>query len=86
MLLHARQSYRIRELVSLTGRHFSRFVFTPAFTYIQLLFSDVRRLVPVGQLSEGHAEIYKPGQIFLNKTFAYRGIVIASFDCKEFKR
>jgi hypothetical protein len=50
--------------------------------------SKSSRLVEVGYLTTQHSDLdrYDPGQLFINKTFAYRGIVIASFDCKEFRR
>ncbi|KHN81940.1 Polymerase delta-interacting protein 2 [Toxocara canis] len=40
---------------------------------------EIGRLIPPKKLTDGP---YAPGQLFLHKVFAYRGIVICSFKCK----
>jgi len=74
-MLHSRGNVlgRVHKTILLAGRRFS---------------SDKAPLVEVGHFADPliNGQRYEAGQIFLNRTFAYRGIVIASFDCKEFRR
>ncbi|KAI6241473.1 ApaG domain-containing protein [Aphelenchoides fujianensis] len=40
----------------------------------------------VGRFADKSTSRYKAGQLFLHRVFAYRGIIVCSFDCKEFGR